>query len=79
METELYKVMEEFEGYCQPHTKMLDYDEAVKLERHLTELFTESHFYIVQHSEYEIERAYKDESRIYNNNAVDGWEDIYPN
>lgn len=47
--------MEMFEGYCSVHSKMLKYYEAVKLEKELTEMYNECHYYIVQHSQREID------------------------
>lgn len=78
MKTELYKVMEMFEGYAQAVSVMLTWDEARVKQNNLTKTFNECDYYIVAHSDSEIEAFENKQNRVYNNNAVDGWEDIYP-
>lgn len=60
------------DGYSEIHTKDLSEIDAEKLVDKLRELFPQYYYYkdIVEVIEY-VERHY-------NENAVDGWEDIYP-
>ena len=60
------------DGYPEIHTKDLSEIDAEKLVDKLRELFPQYYYYkdIVEVIEY-VERHY-------NENAVDGWEDIYP-
>jgi len=54
------------------HTTRLTYNEAVELKKDLESCFDD---------DYEIHPCYEDEPeepRHYNNNAVDGWEDMFP-
>jgi hypothetical protein len=67
-----WNVMVIEDGYSEIHTKDLSEIDAEKLVDKLRELFPQYYYYkdIVEVIEY-VERHY-------NENAVDGWEDIYP-
>jgi hypothetical protein len=67
-----WNVMVIVDGYPEIHTKDLSEIDAEKLVDKLRELFPQYYYYkdIVEVIEY-VERHY-------NENAVDGWEDIYP-
>ena len=70
--TELYKVMNET-NYPDEHTTQLTHSEAVELISELEEMFPDE-----QYSIWPDEYVEPKEARYYNNNAVDGWEDMYP-
>jgi hypothetical protein len=78
MENQLFKVMESAGGYSEIHTEWLTLDEADVLRLELADTFTESDFWIQHHTEQELDEYRNQENRIYNNNAVDGWEDMFP-
>jgi hypothetical protein len=67
-----WNVMVIVDGYPEIHTKDLFEIDAEKLVDELRELFPQYYYYkdIVEVKEY-LERQY-------NENAIDGWEDIYP-
>jgi len=68
---ELYKVMNET-NYPEEHTTQLNHSDAVELVAELTEMFPNE-----QYSIWPDEYIESKEIRHYNNNAVDGWEDLY--
>ena len=71
----MFKLMELIKGYSEIHTKGITKQEAEEmLERH-QDRFPDSQWWIEPHSE---EDDREDETRHYNENACDGWEDIYP-
>ncbi len=70
----MYKVVVEVEGYFDTHTDRLDYEEARELLSNLKSYFPDR-LYGLRSYEYEYEEK---EERTYNENACDGWEDIYP-
>jgi hypothetical protein len=78
METQLFKVMESAEGYSVAHTEWLTLDEADALFCDLTDKFPEYDYWIQHHTDLEVAEYRNQENRIYNNNAVDGWEDMFP-
>jgi hypothetical protein len=63
------------DGYCEIHTADLSEDEAEKLSDELKEMFPDYNYYVdlVMDAD-KVEKV----ERYYNENAVDGWEDIYP-
>jgi hypothetical protein len=67
-----FNVMVIVNGYSEIHTEYLSQDEAEKLADELREMFPEYQYYSQQ-----VEYVEKVE-RHYNENAVDGWEDLYP-
>ena len=63
------------DGYPEIHTKDLSEIDADELVDKLRELFPQYYYY----KEFvEVVEEFDDEERHYNNNAVDGWEDLYP-
>ena len=54
------------------HTTQLTFEEAIELMNDLEEMFPNE-----QYSIYPDEYVEPKEVRYYNNNAVDGWEDLY--
>lgn len=68
---ELYKVMNET-NFPEEHTTQLSHSEAVELVENLLEMFPDE-----QYSIWPDEYKEPKEVRYYNNNAVDGWEDLY--
>ena len=68
---ELYKVMNET-NYPEEHTTQLNHSDAVELVAELEEMFPNE-----QYSIWPDEYIESKEIRHYNNNAVDGWEDLY--
>jgi hypothetical protein len=73
-QTYLYKVMCIANGYAELHTDDFDtIEEAQKLTDSLTAYFPDYEYYIERY-EYEEPK----EKREYNENAIDGWEDMYP-
>lgn len=68
---ELYKVMNET-NYPEEHTTQLNHSDAVELVAELEEMFPNE-----QYSIWPDEYIESKEVRHYNNNAVDGWEDLY--
>ena len=70
MKEQLYTVYNS--THCEDHTTRLTYKEALELSNHLQECFDD---------QYEIHPCYDEEpkepKRYYNNNAVDGWEDMF--
>ena len=77
MQEYLYKVVENngSDYGSVIHTKWLTLKEANELQDQLKELFPESNFWIEFHLD---EKPQENEEGYYNENAVDGWEDIYP-
>jgi hypothetical protein len=75
---QLFKVMESAEGYSVAHTEWLTLDEADALFCDLTDKFPEYDSWIQHHTDLEVAEYRNQENRIYNNNAVDGWEDMFP-
>jgi hypothetical protein len=69
---QLYKVMNET-NYPEEHTTQLNQSEAVELVAKLEERFPDE-----QYSIWPDEYVEPNEARYYNDNAVDGWEDMYP-
>ena len=67
-----WNVMVVEDGYSEIHTEDLTQEDAEKLAEELNEVFRDYQYY-VERVEY-IEK----EERHYNENAVDGWEDMYP-
>lgn len=70
----MYKLMESNGGYSLIHTKCLTKDEADEMRDKHAELFPESDWWVQQHDEYDDR---EEEPKHYNENACDGWEDIY--
>jgi len=67
-----YKVLEsDGMGYFNLHTKDLNKKEAIELQTRLKNYFPQ-YDYIIEQYEHKTKKY-----RSYNNNAVDGWEDIY--
>lgn len=69
---ELYKVMNET-NYPEEHTTQLSLDEANELLADLEGMFPDE-----QYSIWTDEYVEPKEVRYSNNNAVDGWEDMFP-
>tara|TARA_R110000868_G_scaffold357497_1_gene618998 strand:+ start:9536 stop:9760 length:225 start_codon:yes stop_codon:yes gene_type:complete len=69
---ELYKVINETE-YGEDHTTQLTLEEARELMNNLEDMFPNE-----QYSIHIDEYVEPNEVRYYNNNAVDGWEDMFP-
>ena len=70
---QLYKVMNET-NYPEEHTTQLSLEDANELLTSLEEMFPDE-----QYSVWPDEYKEPEEVRYYyNNNAVDGWEDMYP-
>ena len=67
-----FRVMVMVGGYSETHTDLLESEEAKALATELREDFPDMVYYI---EPYEYEEK---EERTYNENACDGWEDIYP-
>ncbi len=63
-----------FEG-CYTHTSGLDLETAYETLGQLTITFPHKEFYMSP--DYDYEERLKEEGRVYNNNAVDGWEDLF--
>lgn len=57
------------------HTSGLTLDEAYEMVAHLNNTFPHKQFFISP--DYDYEDRIKEEERVYNNNAVDGWEDLF--
>ena len=77
MENQLFKVMVSAEGFAENHTEWLTLEQADALWADLTTMFPENDYWIQHHTDEEV--ADRDqENRVYNNNAVDGWEDMFP-
>jgi hypothetical protein len=68
---ELYKVMNET-NYPEEHTTQLTHSDAAQLVAELEEMFPNEQYSIWPDGYVEPKEA-----RYYNNNAVDGWEDLY--
>ena len=70
-----YNVMVIVDGYSEIHTADLTQEDAEKVANMLNEMFPDYTYYVdlVEDAE-KIEKM----ERLYNENAVDGWEDIYP-
>jgi|TARA_B110000971_G_C19572735_1_gene303819 hypothetical protein len=68
---EKWKVVNET-NYVEDHTTQLTFEEAIELMNDLEEMFPNE-----QYSIYPDEYVEPKEVRYYNNNAVDGWEDLY--
>ena len=62
------------DGYPnEEQTEIENFEEAIKVQQHYEELFPDTQYYIEPY-----EYTEPKPERHYNNNAVDGWEDIYP-
>ena len=68
---DLYKVMNET-NYPEEHTTQLSYSEAFELINELEKMFPNE-----QYSIWSDEYKEPKETKYYNNNAVDGWEDLF--
>jgi hypothetical protein len=74
----MYMVMES-NGYAYEsvrHTQWLSLEEANKLAKDLSETFEDLDFWVESHLDEKPEP--EQEERYYNENAVDGWEDMFP-
>ena len=60
------------DGYGEIHTEDLTQEDAEQLAQKLSETFPDYQYYAER-----VERVEKVE-RHYNENAIDGWEDLYP-
>tara|TARA_R110000737_G_scaffold306002_2_gene313653 strand:+ start:6281 stop:6505 length:225 start_codon:yes stop_codon:yes gene_type:complete len=69
---ELYKVVNET-NYVEDHTTQLTFEEASELIKDLENFFPDEQYAI--HPDEYVESK---ESTYYNENAVDGWEDMFP-
>lgn len=70
----MYKLMEsDGMGYFNTHTKWLTWEEAVSMREEHVKDFPDSDW-IIEDDDSEPQQ----EERYYNENACDGWEDIYP-
>lgn len=67
-----WNVMVIEDGYCEVHTADLTKEDAEDLLKRLKGYFPDYQYYVEQ-----VERVEKVE-RHYNERAVDGWEDLYP-
>lgn len=67
-----FRVMESSGAYSVVHTDDLEVEDAEELAEDLHNTFEDLVFYVEPY-DHEIE-----EERYYNNHAVDGWEDMYP-
>jgi len=67
-----FRVMVEVRGYFETHTDELNYEDASQLLSDLKSYFPDK-LYMLEPYEYE-----EKEERVYNEDACDGWEDIYP-
>lgn len=73
MKTETrFRVMESDKGYSTIHTDDLEVDQAVELAESLRGTFPDLVFYVEPYDQA------VEEERYYNEDAVDGWEDMYP-
>jgi hypothetical protein len=41
-------------------------------------MFPDNEYWIQHHTDEDVEQKRKDDNRIYNENAIDGWEDMFP-
>jgi len=57
------------------HTSGLTLDQAYEMVADLNNTFPHKQFFISP--DYDYEDRLKEEQRVYNNNAVDGWEDLF--
>lgn len=74
MKTEMrYRVMEDFGEGWEVHTEDLEQEEACVLAESLSKTFPNSVWWI------DLYEHIVEEERHYNEYAVDGWEDMYPN
>ena len=69
---QFYKVVNET-NYVKDHTTQLTFEEASELIKDLEEMFPNEQ-YAIHPDEYIEPKVF----RHYNNNAVDGWEDMFP-
>ena len=67
-----YRVMECEYGDSVVHTDDLEVEEAEELAKHLSNTFQDLVFYVEPYDHIGLEERY------YNEDAVDGWEDMYP-
>lgn len=65
--------MQFVEGFGELHTDGLTSEDADELYNRLMRFFPNDSFYV---ESYIIEDKY--DERVYNENAVDGWEDMFP-
>ena len=70
----MYKLMEADGHDIVCHTKGLSKEEAEKMQEHYAECFPNLDYWVQPHDE---DDNKVDEPRHYNENACDGWEDIY--
>lgn len=70
----LWKLMESNGGYSVIHSKGLSEDEADIMRDEYAEMFPDSDWWTQVHDE---DDDKEEEERHYNENACDGWEDIY--
>ena len=72
--TQKFKVMREIQaGYFETEKGGFDtQEEAWDSLKHYADLFPDNHYHVEAYEA--VERV----ERTYNNNAVDGWEDLYP-
>jgi hypothetical protein len=74
---QLFKVMVSAEGFAEIHTEWLTLEEADELRLDLANTFPDNDYWIQHHTDEDWDEKYKRE-RSYNDNAVDGWEDMFP-
>jgi hypothetical protein len=67
-------VYETRHGYFETHTDDMTYDEAVERHTELSEYFPDISYHVEPYEHVEQE----ENRRVYNNNAIDGWNDLYP-
>lgn len=70
----LFKLMEASGGYSVCHTKGLTFEDAHEMREHHAECFPDLEYWVKPHDE---DDDKEDEPRHYNEDACDGWEDIY--
>ena len=69
-----YKLMESDGGYFVIHTKGLTKQEADKMRDEHAQTFPDNEWWVQEHDE---DDDREEEPKRYNNDACDGWEDIY--
>jgi len=70
----LFKLMEANGGYSVCHTKGLTEQEAYEMMERHKDCFPDLDYWVAPHDE---DDDREDEPKHYNENACDGWEDIY--
>ena len=68
----LFRVVQLVDNFAEVHTDGLTSEDADELHNRLTRLFPIEIFYVESYVPEETEE------RHYNENAVDGWEDMFP-